>query len=54
LVSSVYELEDTEAKVEKRLSARQKIQAFLIKVAAKLPDAAIGVLQAYVEKKLGL
>lgn len=54
LTSSVYELIDPDARKEDRLSAKQKIKAFLICAGKKLGDVAAGVLQAYVEKQIGL
>ena len=54
LTSAVYELEDGDAKQEDRLSARQKLKAFLYKSSGKIGDVALGVLQSYIESKLGL
>ena len=54
LTSAVYELEDNDAKHEDRLSARQKIKAFLYKMPGKISDVAFGILQSYIENKLGL
>lgn len=54
LTSSVYELIDPDARKEDRLSAKQKLKAFLIGVGKKVGDISAGVLQAYIEKQIGL
>lgn len=54
LTSAVYELEDTDAKQADRLTARQKLKAFLLKSADKVGDVAFGLLQKYIENQLGL
>jgi len=54
LTSAVYELEDDGAKAEARISARQKLKSFLFKLGDKVSTVALGVLQTYVEKKIGL
>lgn len=54
LKSSLYELEDSQAKLTSRLSAKHKLKAFLAKVADKSGDLAVGVLQSYLESKMGL
>lgn len=54
LTSAVYELEDADAKQADRLTARQKIKAFLFKSSEKIGGVALNVLQKYVESKLGL
>jgi hypothetical protein len=54
LTSAVYELEDGDARQEDRLSARQKLKAFLYKASSKISGVAFGVLQSYIESKLGL
>ena len=54
LTSSVYELIDSDARKEDRLSAKQKIKAFLIGAGKKAGDIAAGLLQAYIEKQIGL
>ncbi|MCW0378978.1 hypothetical protein NB697_001824 [Xanthomonas sacchari] len=54
LTSSVYELIDPDARKQDRLSAKQKLKAFLIGAGKKLGDVAAGVLQAYIEKQIGL
>ncbi|WP_332812402.1 hypothetical protein [Sphingomonas sp.] len=53
LTSSVYELEDTDAKAETRITARQKLKSFLFKLGDKASGVALGVLQSYIEKKIG-
>lgn len=54
LESAVYELEDDDARPDDRMSARQRLQSFLLKLGGKVGDTAITVLQSYVESKLGL
>lgn len=54
LTSAVYEIEDADANQADRLSARQKLKNFLYKTAGKVGDVAFGVLQSYIESKLGL
>jgi hypothetical protein len=54
LTSAVHELADTSAPRAGRVLAKQKIKSFLFHVASKASDAATGVLQSYVESKLGL
>lgn len=53
LVSDVYELEDKDAKSESRLTARQRLKAFLYGLRGKATDSAIELLQAYIQSKLG-
>ncbi|EMD9440939.1 hypothetical protein [Burkholderia cepacia] len=54
LTSAVYEVEDADANQADRLSARQKLKTFLYKTAEKTGDVALGILQSYIEKKLGI
>ncbi|MGQ7245040.1 hypothetical protein ACUN9V_16435 [Salinicola sp. V024] len=54
LASSVHELEDTSAPKGGRLNAKQRLKRFLISVSSKGGDVATGVLQSYIETKLGL
>lgn len=54
LKSAVYELEDSGTEPEKRLSAGRRLQAFLGKVGDKAVDAGIGILQAYIQNKIGI
>lgn len=54
LTSAVYEIEDADTNTADRLSARQKLKKFLYKTAEKISDVAFGVLQSYIERKLGL
>jgi hypothetical protein len=54
LASSVHELEDKSAPKSGRLNAKQKLKKFLIEVSKKTGDVAMGVLQSYIEKQLGL
>jgi hypothetical protein len=54
LVSAVHEMEDTQARPEERLEARQRIKVFLTRLGGKLGESALSVLQAYVENKIGL
>ena len=54
LTSAIHEFEDKDAKINDRLSAKQKIKSFLYKIANKTSDIAITVLQKYIETKLNL
>ncbi len=54
LESAVYELEDVGLKLERRLSARQQIKAFLLRAAPGIGRTTLEVAQKYVESKLGL
>ena len=54
LASAVHELGDESARSEDRIIAKQKLKGFLLSVAGKVGDVAIGVLQSYIEKKIGL
>ena len=54
LASAVHELEDKSAPKPGRLNAKQKIKKFLIDVSGNVGDVALGVLQSYIEKQLGL
>jgi hypothetical protein len=54
LESAVHELADNSAPQSDRLGAKQKIKKFLIEVGKRTTDVAVGVLQTYIEKKLGL
>jgi len=54
LASSVHELEDPSAPKAGRLKAKQKLKKFLIDVGSKAGDIAVNVLQAYIEKQMGL
>lgn len=53
LESAVNELADDSAPQSDRLGAKQKIKKFLIEVGKRTTDVAVGVLQTYIEKKLG-
>jgi hypothetical protein len=54
LESAVHELADDSAPQTDRLGAKQKLKKFLIEVGKRTADVAAGVLQTYVESKLGL
>jgi sorbitol-specific phosphotransferase system component IIBC len=54
LASAVHELEDKSAPKPGRLNAKQKLKKFLIDAGGKVGDVALGVLQSYIEKQLGL
>jgi len=54
LASSVHELEDNSAPKSGRLNAKQKLKKFLISIGKKGGDVAVGVLQSYIEKQVGL
>jgi hypothetical protein len=49
---ALQELNDDSAPEPGRVTAKQRIKQFLIAAADKIGDAAAGVLQTYVEKKL--
>jgi hypothetical protein len=52
LESAIYELEDSDARSADRLGARQKLKAFLFQLGGKVEDAALHVLQTYLETKM--
>ena len=52
LTSALQELNDDSAPEPGRVTAKQRIKQFLIAASDKIGDAAAGVLQTYVEKKL--
>ncbi|MER8524817.1 hypothetical protein [Mesorhizobium sp. M1272] len=54
IVSAVHELEDVDLPDGDRLSAKQKIKRFLFALGGKVGDVGLGVLQTYIERKLGL
>lgn len=54
LASAVHELADASAPTPGRLVARQRLMKFLIGIRSRLGDVATGVLQSYIEGKLGL
>ena len=54
LGSALRELGDDSAPHPDRLQARQKLKGFLYGLAGKVPDVGIGLLTAYLEKRLGL
>lgn len=54
LTSDLQELEDEAAKVERRLAAKGRLLSFLGKVGSKAGELAIGVMQSYIETKLGI
>jgi hypothetical protein len=54
LVSAVYELSDESIPKASRLLAKQKLKKFLIGAGNRLGDLAVGVLQSYIEKKMGI
>ncbi len=54
LTSAVYELSDENLPKANRTVAKQKLKRFLVGLGNRAGDLAFGVLQAYVEKKLGL
>jgi hypothetical protein len=53
LESAVHELADDSAPKTDRLSAKQKLKTFLIAAGKRTADVAVGVLQTYIENKLG-
>jgi len=54
LASAVHELGDKSARQEDRIAAKQRLKGFVYSVAGKLGDVAAGVLQSYIESKIGL
>jgi hypothetical protein len=54
LSSAVRELADDSAPRPGRLQARARLKGFLYTVAGKVPDVAAGLLQAYLENRIGL
>ncbi|MEU8867129.1 hypothetical protein [Streptomyces umbrinus] len=54
LESAVHELEDEDARPVDRLTARQRLKAFLVRMGTAAEGAAVGALQKYLESKLGL
>jgi hypothetical protein len=54
LVSAVYQLEDLDLKRGDRLSAGQRLKAFLSSLSDKTLGVGFGVIQSYIEHKLGL
>lgn len=54
LASSVRELADETAPKSGRLQAKQRLKGFLWQLASKAPDVGIGILQAYLENRMGL
>jgi hypothetical protein len=53
LASAVHELSDTSAPQAGRLLAKQRLKGFLFAVASKATDVATGMLQSYLEGRLG-
>jgi hypothetical protein len=54
LSSDLHELEDPDARTEDRMSARQRLKGFLIRISRGAETAGIEILKKYVERKLGL
>lgn len=54
LSSAVHELEDEDARAPDRLTARQKLRAFLGAIATQVPPMAMQTLQKYLEQRIGL
>lgn len=54
LKSAVYEVEDKNAPATSRKKAKEKIMAFLGQLGGKVEEVAIGVLEKYIESRLGL
>ena len=54
LTSAVYEIEDMSAPKEDRLIASQKIKGFLLAIGRTGKEIAVGILQTYIEKQIGL
>ena len=53
LESDVHELEDVGARPSARLTARQRLKAFMVKLGGRVEASALGALQTYLETKLG-
>jgi len=54
LESAVHELADTGIPEPERLGAKQKLKKFLFELGSRATDIGVGVLQTYIEKKIGL
>lgn len=54
LTTAVHELEDEDARAPERLTARQKLRAFLASVATEVPSMALQTLHKYLEQRIGL
>jgi hypothetical protein len=54
LTTAVHELEDEDARLSERLTARQKLRAFLVGVAKEVPAMTLQTIQKYVENRIGL
>jgi hypothetical protein len=54
LVSAVHEMEDTDARPERKIVARQRLKSFLLALQGKLEDAAMSMPLKYLETKVGL
>jgi hypothetical protein len=54
LTTAFYELRDPGIPNAERVSAGQRLRTFLMRLANEMPGVALGVLQSYIEKKLGL
>lgn len=54
LASAVHEVSDESVPTPARLVARQKLTKFLMSVGSRLTDVGAGVLQSYIEQKLGI
>jgi len=54
LTSAVRQVADDSVKTPDRILSARRLKAFLIQLGAKLPDIGAGLLQAYLEKRLGL
>ncbi len=54
LTAAIHQIEDVEASKPVRLSAKQKVLSFLSSIPAKAEGVALGVLQSYIEHKIGL
>lgn len=53
LSSAVRELADASVPKAERMSAKQRLKAFLFQLAGKIPDVAAGLLQSYLEGRFG-
>lgn len=54
LRSCLYELSDEQVKTSDKIEAKSRLLSFLLKVSDKIGDAAAGLLQSYLESKIGI
>ena len=54
LITAVHELEDPDAPADSRKSAKAKLKKFVADLSGKVEDAALAILEKYLESKMGL